>query len=567
MKKIHINTFQGNMAKIVTISLLAFSSFARSASYSSFELEPTISNDENQFSPFNQELGKSPSLLESIEQVETNKIKSDYVQIIELIKQNKPKEAGTKISALLKKSPNEPEFYNLKGLLETLESKSEAAEKSYKKALELDPRNFLAHLSLAKMNLDAGNFDKAKDFADKAININNKNISPYLVLSDVAYKQKQYSEVEHILLSAQTNLKGDIDAEIEVINNLAKLYGDQKQTDKTLSISEELIKNYPNNTKALSVLAGAQIVNKKMDEAEKTLRQIINQESQDIDHRLLLARLLSEKPNTETEVIQLAEEASAIAPKKSKAIVFKITYLIKLKRFEEALTLANKADSLFPDLTLGTLLKGDIYLAEKKLDKALESYQQAYKKQPSDKVLFIIVDLMNAQNQTPQTVTFLKNAVDKNPKNLLIRLKLATAYQQLKDYRNAEVHYKKILSEQPNSTLALNNLAWLYLVQNNKQALKLANKAYSIDSSAAYADTYGYSLLKLGKPEEGLTILEKAANLAPNANDILLHLAEAYVANKNKDKAIEILEKIVKSEENSPDRTSAISLLDKIRAQ
>ena len=125
----------------------------------------------------------------------------------------------------------------------------------------------------------------------------------------------------------------------------------------------------------------------------------------------------------------------------------------------------------------------------------------------------------------------------------------------------------RYLTEQPDNVLALNNLAFLYSQQNDPRALELAKKAYEkAPESAAILDTYGYILIKQGQPKEGLPILEKAASLAPKANDIQFHLAEAYVANDNTQKAIEILEPIVKAEQNFSEKKAAVSLLDKLKA-
>lgn len=550
------------------ISLQVSSSLVMSARYDPLDLQQNRITETDQIAPFDNYLGNSSSILDSFQQEEVNKIKSNYIEVINLIKQNKPKEARNKLTILLKANPNEPEYYNLQGLLEILVKNTQAAQESYKKALEINPKNLMAHFSLAKLNLDSGDLDKASDYANKAINIDNKNIPTYLVLADIAYKQKKYTDVETILITALDKVKGDIKAEIEVINNLAKFYAAQKQPEKMLSISEDLNKRYSQNSQAMAVLVGAQLVNNKKDLAILTLRQLINQEKQDSDHRLSLAKLLSEQPNTEKEVIKLLDEATEIAPKKTEAIVFKTAYLVKLKRFQEAMEIANKAETLFPNLILGKLLKGDVYLAENKLDKALENYQLTYKAQPNDKVLFIIVDLLIAQKKIPEAISFLEKALEKYPKNGNIRFKFATVYQQLNDIAKAEYHYQTLLADQPENVRALNNLAWLYLQQNNSKALELAKKAYSkAPDSAEIADTYGYTLFKQGQHAEGLTILEKAANLEPSANDIQLHLAEAYAANLNKTKAVEILENIIKSEQKLPEnKAAARSMLDNLKS-
>jgi predicted Zn-dependent protease len=114
--------------------------------------------------------------------------------------------------------------------------------------------------------------------------------------------------------------------------------------------------------------------------------------------------------------------------------------------------------------------------------------------------------------------------------------------------------------------LVLNNLAWIYSLENSPKAIEFAQKAYKLSpESAAIADTYGYILIKQAQQEEGLKLLEKAATLAPKMDDIQFHLAEAYVANDQQAKAIEILERITSSGQNFSEKKSAVDLLTKLK--
>lgn len=552
----------------IAIGLLVSSSGAMAANYDALSQQQGGFSSLDPIAPLTTEQGSSSSALESFQQAEQSNIKANYLEALNLLKENKLEEAKNKISALLKKYPNEPEFYNLQALFESLKKDTPAAQQSYEKAIKLDGKNLLAHLGLAKLALDGGQLDKAKEYANKALVFNDKSINAYLLLADVAYQQKDNAEVEKLLLTAQEKVKGNITAEIEVIQNIGKIYATQKQPEKILTISEDLVKRYPDNSMALSVLAGAQIVNNKKPAAEETLQHIINLDKEDINNRLLLAKLLSEHPDKDKEVLKLLNETIQISPDQPEALVFKTAYLIKLKRNEEAMELANKIDKQFPKLVLGKLLKGDVYLAEKKLDKATEMYQEAYKIQPNDKVLLTLADLLNAQGKLPDAIKLLNNALEKNNKNGSIHFKLATTYQQQNDTQKAEEHYKAILTEQPDNVLALNNLAFLYSQNNNPQALDFAKKAYDkAPESAAILDTYGNILVKQGQAKEGLPILEKAASLAPKENDIQFHLAEAYSANDNNQKALEILEAIVKAEQDFSEKKAAVSLLDKLKKQ
>ena len=549
----------------IAIGLLSSSALIMASTYNPIE------HSQNNFSTLGQlnhnvdDQGKAKSILESLQQSELSSKKAHYFEILDLLKQNKLEDAGNRIADFLKKHPDEADYYNLQALLETLKKDSITAQKNYEKALRLEPKNILALLGLAKLSLNEGQLDKAHDFANKAITINDKNINGYLMLADIAYKQKNIAEVEKLLLTAKDKASDDIKVEIEVIKGLGKFYGLQKQPEKILALCDDLIHRYPNNTVALNLLAQAQLFNNQKLLAEQSLQQVIDLDKQDIGSRLLLARLLSEHPDKDKETLALLDQTALIAPDKPETLTFKTAYLIKHQQYPEALALAHKIDLQFPKLVLGKLLIGDIYLAQKQYEKANEQYQLAYKIQPNERTLLTISDLLIVQNKPSDAIKLLNTALEKTPRDLAIHFKLANIYQQQNDSKQAETHYDLILAEQNDNVIALNNLAILYTQQNDPRALDLAKRAYEkAPESAAILDTYGHILLKQNQASVGLTILEKAATLAPKQNDIQLHLAEADVSNNNTPKAIAILEPLVKTDQDFSEKKTAINLLESL---
>jgi len=133
--------------------------------------------------------------------------------------------------------------------------------------------------------------------------------------------------------------------------------------------------------------------------------------------------------------------------------------------------------------------------------------------------------------------------------------------------REAVAEYQKVLRLSQNHVPALNNLAYLYAVDNNdlEMALQLATRAYTLTPNDGFVqDTLGFVLVKNGKVQEGLTALKKALELLPNNPSVHYHLALAYKEYNDKPKAIEYLQKAM-SFGDFPEASNAKQLLAKLQ--
>lgn len=113
--------------------------------------------------------------------------------------------------------------------------------------------------------------------------------------------------------------------------------------------------------------------------------------------------------------------------------------------------------------------------------------------------------------------------------------------------QNALMWWHKALESHPNETALLNNLAWYYTENDQlNKAKPLAEKAYKLAgaSSPTIADTYGFYLLKSGKPVQAMSVLGKAYKAMSDNEEISLHYAESLIANNYNKSAKEVLAKI-----------------------
>jgi len=479
--------------------------------------------------------------------------------VINLIKQNKLKQASIRIDALIKDTPKEALYYIIKATIEIKNKHLDIAKKNYEKSIAVAPVNPRAYLGLSALALEKGELSIAKQHAKTTLKQDNNNIPAHIILAKVATKQLDLNTAEKYLLNAHA--KATLQNKLVILKLLSQVYKSNNKIDKILPLVKKLVKQ-DTSTTALSFLAKIQLANKNSLNAEDTLRKIITLEKNDIKHKLVLAKLLEKYTDKDTEIIKLYDQAIESSQNENSSTIhsLKVGFLITRKKYPEALIAAEQININWPTLSIGKISKGNVFLAEKKFDSALTSYQQAYKIDKKSTVLELILKILAIQNKHKEAIALVKKELPKVPNPLHFQFMLANLYQNTAQYNLAVEQYESLLLKQKDDAIILNNLAWVYNHQQNPKALETAKRAYIKTPNLAFvADTYGYILLKNGNKQESLKVLKRAAKEAPNLSILQLHLSESLIANKKKSQAREILQQLANG--NSVEKTEAINLL------
>jgi Flp pilus assembly protein TadD len=101
------------------------------------------------------------------------------------------------------------------------------------------------------------------------------------------------------------------------------------------------------------------------------------------------------------------------------------------------------------------------------------------------------------------------------------------------DMAEAEEWLEQVLDEYPDDISAMNDLGYLWADQNKHldQALAMIRRAVEAEpENAAYRDSLGWVLFRLGRFDEAIAELEKAAAIGEPDAVILDHLGDAYQA-------------------------------------
>ncbi|OYW15032.1 MAG: hypothetical protein B7Z46_01360 [Hydrogenophilales bacterium 12-64-6] len=122
--------------------------------------------------------------------------------------------------------------------------------------------------------------------------------------------------------------------------------------------------------------------------------------------------------------------------------------------------------------------------------------------------------------------------------------------------------YQQVLKISPRHVMALNNLAAVLQERNAPSAQEFALRAYQAQpDNPIVMDTYGWSLVQLGKIQEALPLLQQAALAMPKVPAIQYHLASGLAKSGKTVEAQTLLQKLLSVQTRFSERGEAEGLL------
>jgi len=218
------------------------------------------------------------------------------------------------------------------------------------------------------------------------------------------------------------------------------------------------------------------------------------------------------------------------------------------------------------------LIAADLYARNGKSAEAVALLEKSAAARPADPTVAVGLARLYAAGGDPGKAEALLSArVKERPDDLAIRRALADVYLLNKKYDNAVAEETRILSQQPNDIVALNNLAWLNQQRGDLgKARELAEKAVAAAPPTAPAtgmikDTLGWVLLAQGDVQAALPNLEAARAALPGNPEIQYHVAVALQRAGRASDARDVLEKLLGSGVTFASKPQAEELLNELK--
>jgi len=470
--------------------------------------------------------------LESAVDLSPDLVQAEILLTLAHIRNKEYQQAIKTAKRLQKKNDQNPVAYNLMGAAYMGMNKPQEARKQFMAALKVDPKFTVASLNLARLDEKEGNLEGAKTQYKEILKRQPDHVAALLSLAHVLESEGDPKGALTYVLKAYERNPSNVAPGLYLI----RYYLKQGDPLNAMSIARSLKDNASDNPQVLKALGAVQIANKQYSNAIQTYQSLseLEPDSPEPDYLMAKAYFAMGKMSSAKSHLQHSLKHNSDYVLAQLAMV---DLEVKAGNIKQALTVAKTIQRKHPDSPLGFQVEGGIQLHEKHYNSAISHYKKALAIRKSTEAVTNLSNAYVKAGKKKESISLLEGWLKDNPSDIRVNLLLGSTYQAGKENRKAIARYERVLELDPNNVVSLNNLAWLYHVENNPDALAYAKRAYQmVPGNPAIADTYGWLLVQTGGVKKGLDILRKAADQAPGILDIRYHHAYAlHKSGRNKE--------------------------------
>jgi putative PEP-CTERM system TPR-repeat lipoprotein len=496
--------------------------------------------------------------LETAAELDEKNVQADWALVLAHLRRREADQALKALDNLERKLPASPAPHNLRAAALLLKKDVPAARKSLERALEIEPTFFPAALNLARLDMQDKNVDAAhKRFTD-LLQKDPKNVQALLALAQLKRETGGHAkEVQELLERAIVADPSSVPARAALINHhLAR-----NDTKAALNAAQEAQAALPNRADILELVGGAQQAAGEVNQAIATYKKLeaMVPDSPAPLMRLAAAYLAAKDSDGALQAFQKALRMKSDLVDAQRGV---IASHLQAGRTREALAAAREVQKQNPRAPVGYMLEGDVHISQKQWGEAEAVFREGLRKSPGAELAIRLHQVLNQEGKGADADKFINGWLKDRPQDLLVREYLAQRAMAGGRHQVAAEHYRAILRSQPNNPVALNNLAWVEGQMKDPKAFEHAEKALSLaPDNPAVLDTMGMLLVGAGKPAQGLELLQKAVDRAPNSHGIRLNYVKALIAAGKKDAARKELEALVALGDKFAGKDEAAALL------
>lgn len=438
------------------------------------------------------------------------------------------------VDTVERKQPGKAATPNLRARIELMRGDREAARRNFAAAQAIDAQFYPAVAGLAAMDLQDNKPQEAEARFAKLLEKDPKNLQARLGL--VALKSSTGASKDELVEQLKRGIK---DHPMEPSLRLALIRLEMQRGDPKVAqnYAREASIALPTSTEVLDALGQVLLGSGDLNQAMSTYKRLVALQSDSPVPYLRLAEVQM-RSDDKAGAAQSVKKALAIRPDYMPALRAQFGLELMSGRFAEARQIAKSLQKSKPADPTAYVMEGDLEQAQKNVPVSATAYRAALAKGAGTEVAVKLHALLAGAGRAAEAEQFAAQWKSQQPKDASFLLYLADRALSVQNYAAAETAYQEVARLQPDSALALNNLAWLRNRAGQRDALELAEKANKLaPGRPAFMDTLAEVLVTQGQLAKAIDIQKSAVALAPDLHQHRLHLAKYYLAAGRKDEA------------------------------
>jgi tetratricopeptide (TPR) repeat protein len=456
-----------------------------------------------------------------------------------------PEQALELLKPVIDKQPEVPELLVVRAAARVQQKDLSGAQTDAERAVKLSPTNEDAVAVLAGVYTSQGERTKAQTLLEQSIPKIPDTVDLRLVLAQIFVDQNRLADAEAMLIKLVALKPGEKSHRLR----LAQFYVRSKQSDAAERILRQAIKDLPKERDVKMSLVTFLAALRGRDVAEKELKGMIDAAPGDSEMKFALAGFYQEgKEPAKAEAVY----REVIAKEKLNPPGLSARSRLAALRLEEndvsgALALANEVLAKSPRDDDALLVRGSIALATKDPRAAIADLRAVLRDQPN--AIGVVRSLARAHlaNGEPAVAEeTLRNAVEANPKNLILQLEFAQLLAQIGKMEQAKTIIGELVKQKPDDVEALDVQFRIAMATNDLVTAKAAAAAIvGLQPKRAIGYLYQGMIAEAEKhSQDALRLYANAADLQPNTAEPLEALVRLLLSSERVPEAIKRLDDV-----------------------
>lgn len=429
----------------------------------------------------------------------------------------------------------------LQGFIYRLEQKPEQAIEYLQKVVNQDPEHVGALYNLGLVAESLRKLADAQSYYQKVSTISPNHFDSVSALIRLTKVKELRPSIQKYLQDLQAQHPTSEPAAL----GAAESYRQQNNVTDALKVCNALLTSQPRSVKALMMKGQLLRQRKDFNASIDSFEQAIKLDRNNLMARLSKISVYQLKGDIPQALIE-TEKAIDAMPDTALFRVVSATLYLEQEDTKSAQAQLDKVPELYKDSDQVKRVKARIALANAEYDTAISLFQEIYEKRPDMRKLNDLILALQESSQYEVAIEEIEKVTAKNDKPVLVlEMKRAELYSYVDNQKALSIYQE--LEQLTNRNFAvMNNLAWSYMKNGQhveaKEAVEIA--LTKSPNQPEILDTYGVILLALGENKEAVEALEKAYRSNRENTQFAVHLAEAMIATKNKDRARELVRNV-----------------------